>query len=93
MVAQAPAAFDDSYVEAEPQLVTASARPRFGEMEEGPTYPQLPRDYVSENGNGAHPSKAVEEGQPQPVGALFAEATASAERDLDVPTFMRRSQF
>jgi cell division protein FtsZ len=93
MVAQAPAAFDDSYVEAEPQLVTAAARPRFGELEEGPVYTQLPRDYASETGNGAHTSQAAETGQPQPVGALFAEAAAGAERDLDVPAFIRRSQF
>jgi cell division protein FtsZ len=93
MVAQAPAAFDDSYVEAEPQLVTAASRPRFAEMEEGPVYTPLPRDYASETGNGAHTSEAAEPGQPQPVGALFAEAAASAERDLDVPAFIRRSQF
>jgi cell division protein FtsZ len=93
IAAQAPAAFDDSYVAAEPQLVTAAARPRFGEMEEGPLYTPVPRDYASEKGNGAHTSQPVEEGQPQPVGALFAEAAAGAERDLDVPAFIRRSQF
>ena len=47
MVGQAPAAFDDSYLEAEPQLVTAAARPKFAEMEE-PSYTPLPRDYASE---------------------------------------------
>jgi hypothetical protein len=93
MVAQAPAAFDDSYVEGEPHLATAAARPKFAEMGEEPAYTQLPRDYASEAGNGVHASEVVEERRGQPVGALFAEAAANAERDLDVPAFMRRVQF
>jgi cell division protein FtsZ len=92
MVGQAPAAFDDSYLEAEPQLVTAAARPKFAEMEE-PSHTPLPRDYASETGNGVHASEAAEERRSQPAGALFAEAAANAERDLDVPAFMRRVQF
>jgi cell division protein FtsZ len=92
MVAQAPA-FDESHVETDPQLVTVSARPKFAEMEEEPVYPPSPRDYASETGTGNHASKAVEERRPQPAGALFAEAAANAERDLDVPAFMRRVQF
>jgi cell division protein FtsZ len=92
-VAQAPPAFDDSYVEAEPQAAAASARPKFGEMEEEPVYTPLPRDYASDTGDGVRTSDGVEEGHPQPVGALFAEAAANAERDLDVPAFMRRVQF
>jgi cell division protein FtsZ len=92
VVGQAPAAFDDSCLEAEPQLVTAAARPKFAEMEE-PSHTPLPRDYASETGNGAHASEAAEERRSQPAGALFAEAAANAERDLDVPAFMRRVQF
>jgi hypothetical protein len=30
--------------------------------------------------------------EPQPVGALFAQP-GEADRDLDVPAFMRRLQF
>ncbi len=93
MVAQGPAAFDDSYVETEPKLVASAARPKFAEMEEEPVYTALPRDYASETGNGVHAPEAVEERRPQPAGALFAEAAANAERDLDVPAFMRRVQF
>jgi cell division protein FtsZ len=93
MVAQGPAAFDDSYVETEPKQVAAAARPKFAEMEEEPVYTPLPRDYASETGNGVHASGAVEEQRPQPAAALFAEAAANAERDLDVPAFMRRVQF
>jgi cell division protein FtsZ len=91
--AQAPAAFDDSYLEPEPQLVGAAARPKFGEMEEEPVYTALPRDYASDLGNGMHAPEAVEARRPQPVVALFAEPGADAERDLDVPAFMRRLQF
>jgi cell division protein FtsZ len=93
MVAQGPAAFDDSYVETEPKQVAAAARPKFAEMEEEPVYTPLPRDYASETGNGVHAPGAVEEQRPQPAAALFAEAAANAERDLDVPAFMRRVQF
>ena len=92
MVGQAPAAFDDSYMEGEPKLVAVAARPKFAEMEE-PVYTPLPRDYAPEAGNGVHASEAVEERRSQPAGALFAEAAANAERDLDVPAFMRRVQF
>jgi cell division protein FtsZ len=92
VAAQAPAAFDDTHVEAEPELVASGARPRFAELEE-PAYTASPRDHASESGNGVHASEAVDERQPQPVAALFAEAPANAERDLDVPAFMRRLQF
>ena len=92
-VEQAPAAFDDSYLEPEPQLVGAAARPKFAEMEEAPVHMSLPRDYASDLGNGMHTSEAVEARRPQPVGALFTEPAADAERDLDVPAFMRRIQF
>jgi len=90
MVAPAP---DEPHVkpapepEPEPELVGATARPKFAEMEEEPKFTSLPRDYASEVGNGVH----VEE--PQPVGALFAQPGNAADRDLDVPAFMRRLQF
>jgi cell division protein FtsZ len=88
MVAAAP---DESYIKPEPapepELVGASTRPKFAEMEEEPKFTPLPRDYASQVGNGVH----VEE--PQPVGALFAQPGEAAEGDLDVPAFMRRLQF
>jgi cell division protein FtsZ len=73
--------------EPEPELV-AAARPKFAEMEEEVKYGPMPRDY-SESGNGVH----VEQPIPQPVGVLFNEAGQDADRDLDVPAFMRRLQF
>jgi cell division protein FtsZ len=90
MVAHGPA-FDDTCVEPEPEpeLVGAAARPKFAEMEQETKYAALPRDYASDPGNGAHSPDTI----PQPVGALFTEAGQDAERDLDVPAFMRRLQF
>jgi len=86
-----PQAADDPSVEPEPEpepeLVGAAARPKFAEMEEEPKFTPLPRDYSTELGNGVHRE------EPQPVGALFAEAGPDADRDLDVPAFMRRVQF
>jgi cell division protein FtsZ len=80
-------AFDDS-AEPEPELVGAAARPKFAELEETPAYAVLPRNHATD-GNGAHAADAV----PQPAGALFTEGGTDAERDLDVPAFMRRLQF
>ncbi|HEY3625978.1 MAG TPA: cell division protein FtsZ [Terracidiphilus sp.] len=73
--------------EPEPELVGAAARPKFAELEEEAKYTPQPRDYSSEAGNGVH----VEE--PHSVGALFVEPAEGADRDLDVPAFMRRLQF
>jgi len=74
--------------EPEPELVGAAVRPKFAEVEEEAKFTPLPRDYASDTGNGVH----VQEPVPQPVGAQFSEAQ-DAERDLDVPAFMRRLQF
>ena len=79
--------FDDSE-EPEPELVAAAARPKFAELEESPAYAALPREHAPE-GKGVHAA----DGRQQPVGALFSEAGTDAERDLDVPAFMRRLQF
>jgi hypothetical protein len=93
VAARRPAVIDDSGVEPEPEPVGAPARPKFAELEEEPVYTPLPRDYASDLGNGGNHEEAVEERRPQPVGALFNEAGPDAERDLDVPAFMRRLQF
>jgi cell division protein FtsZ len=88
MVAAVP---DEPYIkpgpEPEPELVGATARPKFAEMEEEPKLTPLTRGYASEVGNGVH----VEE--PQSVGALVGQPGEAADRDLDVPAFMRRLQF
>ncbi len=58
--------------------------PKFAEMAEPVPYAQLP------TGNSLNHSSALEERLPQPTGGLFEE-NADRDRDLEVPTFMRRS--
>ncbi len=73
---------------AEAEGVSAPARPKFAELAEEPVYTPLPRDYATDLGNGVRPAL-----EAQPVSALFAERGEDAERDLEVPAFMRRLQF
>jgi cell division protein FtsZ len=86
-VAQAQAA--ETGIETE--LVAEPARPQFAEMVEEPAYTPLPRDYASDFGNGLRGPAGAEESQP--VARSFSEPGEAAERDLDVPAFMRRLQF
>jgi cell division protein FtsZ len=68
-------------------------RPRFEELCEEPPYTPLPRDYASDFDGGPRVSAPVEERGAQPASMLFSEADDVAQRDLDVPTVMRRSSF
>ncbi|MFP5237083.1 MAG: cell division protein FtsZ [Acidobacteriota bacterium] len=79
--ASAPSqSFEDFFADQVP------ARPRFAELAEEPAYTPLPRDYASDLGNGVRPAA-------EPVAALFTDKSEEAERDLEVPAFMRRLQF
>jgi len=71
------------------------ARPRFEELAEEPAYTPLPRDYASEFGSGMRsPAKHVAEERPTAEPAsLFPAEEEESRPDLDVPAFMRRSQF
>jgi cell division protein FtsZ len=71
------------------------ARPRFSEMAEEPVYTPLPRDYASDFSAAGRGSAApmADEQRSQAPAALLSGADDEAERDLDVPAFMRRSQF
>jgi len=80
-------AFDELFTDTAP---VGPARPRFAEMEEESGYKPLPRDYATDLGNGIRPAIAEDR---QAVGALFSERGEEMERDLEVPTFMRRMQF
>ena len=68
-------------------------RPRFEELCEEPPYTPLPRDYASDFDGGPRVPTAVEERRTQPGSTLFTEADEEAQRDLDVPTVMRRSSY
>jgi cell division protein FtsZ len=68
-------------------------RPKFAELSEEPAYTLLPKEYAAGGfGNGSESAVAVEE-RVGPAAALFAEGEEDAQRDLDVPAFMRRLQF
>ena len=81
------AAFDALFVEHVP---LGPARPKFAELCEEPAFKPLPRDYATDFGTGVRPATADDR---QPVGALFADKADDGDRDLEVPTFMRRVQF
>jgi cell division protein FtsZ len=56
-----------------------------------PKFAEMAEAHASlSNGNSLNHSSALEERRPLPTGALFEE-NADHERDLEVPTFMRRS--
>ena len=71
------------------------ARPRFEEMSEEPAYTPLPRDYASDFGSGmrSQATHAEEERPAAEPASLFSEVEEESRPDLDVPAFMRRSQF
>lgn len=79
--------------EAEPALVAAASRPNRTEVTEELEFAPLPRDYASDFGNGARPSAVTEEPVSQPAVSPLSATSGDEERDLDVPTFMRRMKF
>jgi cell division protein FtsZ len=81
------AAFDALFAD---QAPIGPARPKFAELCEDPPFKPLPRDYATDFGASARPAVAEER---QVVGALFADKATDGERDLEVPTFMRRVKF
>ena len=80
-------------VDAEPEFVAAAARPNRIEIAEEPAFVPLPRDYASDFGNSARTPAITEEHVAQPAVSPLTAAAAEEERDLDVPTFMRRMKF
>ena len=79
--------------EAEPALVAAAARPNRTEVAEELEFAPLPRDYASDFGNGERPPAITEEPISQPAVSPLSATSGDEERDLDVPTFMRRLKF
>jgi cell division protein FtsZ len=73
----------------------APSRPQFDELAEEAVYMPLPRDYASDFGSGVRPPAEYrqEEIRVQGRESLFSEADDKAQRDLDVPAFMRRLKF
>ncbi len=79
-------------VDAEPEFVAAAVRPNRVEIAEEAFAP-LPRDYASDFGNRARTPSITEEPIDQPAVSPLTAAAGEEERDLDVPTFMRRMKF
>jgi cell division protein FtsZ len=77
---------------AEPELVGA-ARLNRSETVEEPAFTPLPRDYASDFGNGSRQPSITEEPMQEPAVSPLSATSSEEERDLDVPTFMRRMKF
>jgi cell division protein FtsZ len=75
----------------EAEAVGISGRPHFAELDEDPTYTPSPRNFALELESAARASaddRALHHAAP-----AVTEVGDEAERDLDVPAFMRRLQF
>ena len=68
------------------EFVSAAARPKFAELSEAPV-----QEFVSEPEMRIRTSDAIEDWTPPSAGVRITEP--DADRDLDVPAFMRRMQF
>jgi cell division protein FtsZ len=77
----------------EPELVAATVRSSKAEVAEEPAFAPLPRDYASDFGNGVRIPAITEEPVSQPAVSPLSAPSNDEERDLDVPTFMRRMKF
>ena len=84
---------DGNGIEAEPELVGAAARSTAREAVEEPAFVPLPRDYAPDFGNSKRTPSITEEPAPQPQVSPLSTSSSEEERDLDVPTFMRRMKF
>jgi cell division protein FtsZ len=79
--------------DSEPEFVAAAARPNRVEIAEEPVFVPLPRDYSSDFGNSPRTPAITEEQIAQPAVSPLSAGSSDEERDLDVPTFMRRMKF
>ena len=79
--------------EPEPELVGAATRSSRVEIAEEPSFTPLPRDYASDFGNSIRTPSITEDHAPQQNVSALATSSDHEERDLDVPTFMRRMKF
>jgi len=77
----------------EPVFVAAAVRSSHAEAAEEPAFAPLPRDYASDFGNSVRTPAITEEPISQPAVSPLSAPSNDEERDLDVPTFMRRMKF
>jgi cell division protein FtsZ len=79
--------------EPEPELVGAATRSSRSEAAEEPTFTPLPRDYAPDFSNSVRTPSITEDHAPQQPVTPLTSSSDQEERDLDVPTFMRRMKF
>ena len=79
--------------EPEPELVGAATRSSRVEIAEEPSFTPLPRDYASDFGNSIRAPSITEDHAPQQSVSPLSAPSQEEDRDLDVPTFMRRMKF
>jgi cell division protein FtsZ len=80
-------------VEQDEEFMNPPTRPRFAEMAEERTSIPLPRDYASDFGSAVRTPAPKEESNAAEPDGQCKESKETAERDLDVPAFMRRLPF
>ena len=74
-------------------LVAAAARSSQNEPPDEPPFVPLPRDYASDFGNSVRTPSITEEPVQQTLVSPLSSPSEDEDRDLDVPTFMRRMKF
>src|SRR6201998_164606 len=84
---------DEEPVDGEPEFVAAAVRSSQVEIAEDPAFAPLPRDYASDFGNSMRAPAITEDPVSQPAVSPLSAGASEEERDLDVPTFMRRMKF
>ena len=84
---------DDGDRDGDRELVAAAAGSSRLEMAEETAFVPLPRDYAPDFGNGVRTTAIIEEHVPQTTINPLTSSSGEEERDLDVPTFMRRMKF
>jgi len=82
------------------ESASAPVMPQFGVMESGAELKAPPRDYAADFEETPRRAIGQEMGEQEiaeqaqgPETSLFPEAAGEQERDLDVPTFLRRLKF
>jgi cell division protein FtsZ len=78
-------------VELEPAITPT--RPQFAELAEESAYTPLPKDYAADLGSGMRGQATPDGNAAQPTGVVSKPTSEDADRDLDVPAFMRRLRF
>jgi cell division protein FtsZ len=78
---------------AQEEAEATALHPQFGELDEELSYPPMPQDFIADFPAAREAGRELEESNVKLVQPLFAENDEEAQRELDVPAFMRRVKF